>query len=65
MPDSDHEQALRVASALSGVTIGCCLRYGLFASILRQPVTDVNAEDDAFHRFYDLLRTIGYQRPRT
>jgi hypothetical protein len=35
------------------------LRYGLFASILRQPVTDVNAEDDAFHRHYDLLRTIG------
>jgi hypothetical protein len=30
----------------------------LFASILRQPVTDVNAEDDAFHRYYDLLRTI-------
>jgi hypothetical protein len=31
----------------------------LFASILRQPVTDINAEDDAFHRYYDLLRTIG------
>jgi hypothetical protein len=59
MPYSDHEQALRVASAISAVATGCCLRYGLFASILRQPVTDVNAEDDAFHRYYDLLRTIG------
>jgi hypothetical protein len=59
MAYSDQEQALRVASAISGVATGCCLRYGLFASILRQPVTDVNAEDDAFHRYYDLLRTIG------
>jgi hypothetical protein len=59
MAYSDHEQALRVASALSAVATGCCLRYGLFARILRQPVTDVNAEDDAFHRYYDLLRTIG------
>jgi hypothetical protein len=48
-----------VASAISAVTTGCCLRYGLFASILRQPVTNVDAEDDAFHRSYDLLRTIG------
>jgi hypothetical protein len=59
MAYSDHEQALRVASAISGVATGCCLRYGLFASILRQPVTDVNAEDDAFRCYYDLLRTIG------
>ena len=59
MPYSDQEQALRVASAISAVATGCCLRYGLFASILRQPATDVNAEDDAFHRSYDLLRTIG------
>ena len=59
MPYSDQEQALRVASAISGVATGCCLRYGLFASILRQPITDVNTEDDAFHRYYDLLRTIG------
>ena len=59
MAYSDHEQALRVASAISAVTTGCCLRYGLFASIVRQPVTDVNAEDDAFHHYYDLLRTIG------
>jgi hypothetical protein len=59
MAYSDHEQALRVASAISAVATGCCLRYGLFASILRQPVTEVNAEDDAFHRYYDLLRTIG------
>jgi hypothetical protein len=41
------------------VATGCCLRYGLFASILRQPVTSVDAEDDAFRRFYDLLHTIG------
>jgi hypothetical protein len=41
------------------VATGCCLRYGLFASILRQPVADVNIEEDAFHRYYDLLRTIG------
>jgi hypothetical protein len=59
MAYSDQEQALRVASAISAVATGCCLRYGLFASILRQPVTDVNAEDDTFHRYYDLLRTIG------
>ena len=59
MAYSDHEQVLRVASAISAVTTGCCLRYGLFASILRQPVTEVNAEDDAFHHYYDLLRTIG------
>jgi hypothetical protein len=59
MAYTDQEQAQRVASAISGVTTGCCLRYGLFASILRQSVTDVNAEDDAFHRYYDLLRTIG------
>ena len=42
MAYSDHEQALRVASAISAVATGCCLRYGLFASILRQPVTDVD-----------------------
>jgi hypothetical protein len=59
MAYSDHEQALRVASAISAVATGCCLRYGLFASILRQPVTEVNAEDDAFLPYYDLLRTIG------
>jgi hypothetical protein len=59
MAYSDHEQALRLASAISSVATGCCLRYGLFASILRQPVTSVDAEDDAFHRYYDLLRTIG------
>jgi hypothetical protein len=59
MAYSDHEQALRVASAISAVATGCCLRYGLFASILRQSVTSVDAEDDTFHRYYDLLRTIG------
>jgi hypothetical protein len=59
MTYSDQEQALRVASAISAVATGCCLRYGLFASILRQPVTAVNAEDDAFLHYYDLLRTIG------
>lgn len=59
MDYSDHEQALRVASALSAVTTGCCLRYGLFAGILRQPVSSVDAEDDAFRHYYDLLRTIG------
>jgi hypothetical protein len=41
------------------VATGCCLRYGLFASILRQPVIDVNAEDDAFLHYYNLLHTIG------
>jgi hypothetical protein len=50
MAYSDHEQALRVASAISGVTTGCCLRYGLFASILRQPVTELDEAPDAFHR---------------
>jgi hypothetical protein len=59
MAYSDHEQALRMASAISAVATGCCLRYGLFASILRQPVTSVDAEDGAFRRYYDLLRTIG------
>jgi hypothetical protein len=59
MAYSDHEQALRVASAISGVTTGCCLRYGLFASILRQPVETVHESTDAFHHYYDLLRTIG------
>jgi hypothetical protein len=59
MAYSDHEQTLRVASAISAVATGCCLRYGLFASILRQPVTEVNAEEDAFLTYYDLLRTIG------
>ncbi len=59
MAYSDHEQALRVASPLSAVTTGCCLRYGLFASILRQPVSSVNSEDYAFCHYYDLLRTIG------
>ena len=59
MAYSDHEQALRVASAISAVATGCCLRYGLFASILRQPVTTVEESADAFHHYYDLLRTIG------
>ena len=59
MAYSDHEQALRVASAISGVATGCCLRYGLFASILRQPVTDVDDSTDTFHHYYDLLRTIS------
>ncbi|HZY42200.1 MAG TPA: hypothetical protein VFF59_09395 [Anaerolineae bacterium] len=54
-----HDQALRVASAISAVTTGCCLRYGLFASILRQPVAAAESEDDAFRHYYDLLRTIG------
>lgn len=39
---------------------GCCLRYGLFASVLRQPVADVDDSTDAFRHYYDLLRTIGY-----
>jgi hypothetical protein len=56
---SYQEQTLRVASAISAVTTGCCLRYGLFASILRQPVTTVNDPMDGFHHYYDLLRTIG------
>jgi hypothetical protein len=59
MAYSDHEQALRVASAISAVATGCCLRYGLFASILRQSVTSVEESTDAFRHYYDLLRTIG------
>jgi hypothetical protein len=59
MAYSDQEQALRVASAISAVATGCCLRYGLFASILRQSVTTVEESADAFHHYYDLLRTIG------
>jgi hypothetical protein len=59
MSYSDHEQALRVASAISAVATGCCLRYGLFASILRQPVASVDESEDAFRHYYDLLRTIG------
>ena len=59
MAYSDHEQALRVASAISAVATGCCLRYGLFAIILRQPATTINAEEDAFPTYYDLLRTIS------
>ena len=59
MAYSDHEQALRVASAISAVTTGCCLRYGLFASILRQPTASMDESMDAFHHYYDLLRTIG------
>ena len=59
MAYSDQEQALRVASAISAVATGCCLRYGLFASILRQPVTEIDETTDAFRHYYDLLRTIG------
>jgi hypothetical protein len=59
MAYSDHEQALRVASAISGVATGCCLRYGLFASILRQPVPSVDESTYAFRHYYDLMRTIG------
>jgi hypothetical protein len=59
MAYSDQEQALRVASAISAVATGCCLRYGLFASILRQPITTVEEPIDDFHHYYDLLRTIG------
>jgi len=59
MTYSDHEQALRVASAISAVTTGCCLRYGLFASILRQTVASVDESADVFRRSYDLLRTIS------
>jgi len=59
MTYSDQEQALRVASAISAVATGCCLRYGLFASILRQSATTVDESVDAFPRDYDLLRTIG------
>jgi hypothetical protein len=59
MPYSDHEQALRVASAISAVATGCCLRYGLFASILRQSVTTGDESVDVFRHYYDLLRTIG------
>jgi hypothetical protein len=59
MAYSDHEQTLRVASAISAVATGCCLRYGLFASILRQPVTSIDESVDAFLYYYDLLRTIG------
>jgi hypothetical protein len=59
MTYSDHEQALRVASAISAVATGCCLRYGLFASILRQPIITVGESVDAFRHYYDLLRTIG------
>ncbi len=58
MAYSDHEHALRVASAISAVTTGCCLRYGVFANILRQPVTNVEAKDGTFLYYYDLLRTI-------
>jgi hypothetical protein len=59
MTYSDHEQALRVASAISGVTTGCCLRYGLFASILRQSATTIDESVDAFRHYYDLRCTIG------
>jgi hypothetical protein len=59
MAYSDQEQALRVASAISAVATGCCLRYGLFASILRQSFTEIDETTDAFRRYYDLLRTIG------
>jgi hypothetical protein len=59
MAYSDHEQALRVASAISAVATGCCLQYGLFASILRQPVSSIDVSADAFRHYYDLLRTIG------
>ena len=59
MAYSDHEQALRVASAISAVATGCCLRYGLFASIQRQSTASMDESMDAFHHYYDLLRTIG------
>ena len=51
MTYSDQEQILRVASAISAVATGCCLRYGLFASILRQPATTVEESIDDFHRY--------------
>lgn len=59
MPYSDHEQALRVASALSAVATGCCLRYGLFASVYRQPLVTLEPTEDAFRRYYDLSRTLA------
>lgn len=59
MAYSDHEHALRVASALSAVATGCCLRYGLFAGILRQSVVSVDEPHDVFRHYYDLLRTIS------
>ena len=59
MSYSDHEQTLRVASAISAVATGCCLRYGLFASILRQSTASMAESVDAFHHYYDLLRTIS------
>ncbi len=65
MAYSDQEQALRVASAISAVATGCCLRYGLFASILRQPVTTIDESEGAFLCYYDLLRTIGLSTLKT
>ena len=59
MAYSDHEQALRAASAISAVATGCCLRYGLFASILRQSTASMDETVDAFRHYYDLLRTIS------
>ena len=59
MAYSDQEHVLRVASVISAIETGCCLRYGLFASILRQPAASVDESSNAFHHYYDLLRTIG------
>jgi hypothetical protein len=59
MDHCDHEQALRVTSAISAMATGYGLRYGLFASILRQPAAFVDESEDAFRDYYDLLRTIS------
>jgi hypothetical protein len=64
MPYTTTDQALRVASALSAVATGCCLRYGVFAQVRRQRPPDDRLDadsietDDAFYAFYDLYRTL-------
>ena len=58
------DQALRVTSALTGVTTGCCLRYGVFAQVRRQRPADLQSDAEAidlanaFYTFYDLYRTL-------
>ena len=59
MAYSDHEQALRVASAISAVATGCCLGTGCSPASCANPSLTSMPKMDAFLHYYDLLRTIG------
>jgi len=65
MTYSDHEQALRVASAISAVATGVVCDTGCSPAFCASPSRDVDESADAFRHYYDLLRTIGLSTTRT